>query len=856
MRTANSLGLLLASWWAVFPAAATAGLPESGPMPHLVDQYGDPLPDGAVARLGSVRLRHPGLADFTLLPDGKTAVTVGKDQMVRWWDLDTGRQTRAVPFRADSSREMVISPDGTRIAINEPYGKSRVVVRDTASGRIIQTATASYGLTESLSFSHDGSALAFGGKASLLTRLSVRTGRSNNIELGTPHEQHFGPFLPCLSASFSRDGRRIVAGGIHEGQHTIAVIDAADMSLVFSATAKVQAQALSPDGNRLVACLEWTEGTKAGCPLREYDLKTGKEVDRFLLDIVGRCTSLEFSPDVKSLICTDWVGVQVLDSATGRVRLRVPLSGRARMSENSRLLAVQDGPRLRLWDVASGREMHDRPGAIHTGALAVSADGNLVATEDESANAIDVWHTASGRRTRQLAGEKKDIFPTLCPLEDMAFSANADRLVVCDTRDAIRSWDLATGTAARPVTLPDSDHENYAERKIWFQIAPGGRRVAAVLKKMGRANRERTLSVWDTETGKVLLRRPVDPGLFGGCAWSPDGLALAVLGSDRVVLLDPQTGRELYSLPTSRLGSFSTDSRLLVCWNDRAKEDDAYQVRVSETATGRPVAIVSRMSGSTTSLGVASSARAVVTADEQYLRVYDLVTGKERGRRALPNLGRGYSTGSPVREIRLLPGDRCVLTTLADGTALVWDLTGFPPPFLSDKHGDPELQSWWDDLAGEDAARAYTAGWKLTETPAEDLVKFLRARVRPNKPVNPEEVRKLIADLDSPTFAAREVAARRLWQIGPVVLSELRKRPPGISAEAVERLTKLEERLLNPIPPAETLRVLRTIAVLERVETADSRNLLDELTGGPAGAPETKAARSALDRMKWKSVKP
>src|SRR5215218_8936318 len=75
-----------------------AGPPERGPMPHLVDLYGDRLPEGAVARLGSLRLRHPGLRDFTLLPDGKTAVTVGDDQTVRWWDLESGRQTGAQQF--------------------------------------------------------------------------------------------------------------------------------------------------------------------------------------------------------------------------------------------------------------------------------------------------------------------------------------------------------------------------------------------------------------------------------------------------------------------------------------------------------------------------------------------------------------------------------------------------------------------------------------------------------------------------------------------------------------------------------------------------------------------------------------
>jgi hypothetical protein len=63
----------------LLPLTAVAVEPERGPMPHLVDLYGDPLPEGAVARLGSVRLRHPGLKDFAFLADGRTVVTVGED---------------------------------------------------------------------------------------------------------------------------------------------------------------------------------------------------------------------------------------------------------------------------------------------------------------------------------------------------------------------------------------------------------------------------------------------------------------------------------------------------------------------------------------------------------------------------------------------------------------------------------------------------------------------------------------------------------------------------------------------------------------------------------------------------------
>ncbi|HKB03321.1 MAG TPA: hypothetical protein VKD90_13940 [Gemmataceae bacterium] len=113
-----------ASWFVVLAVltvvvpAADGGPPERGPMPHLVDLYGDPLPEGAVARLGSVRLRHPGLEDFVLLGDGKTAVTVGRDQLVRRWDLATARQTASARLPMDDSSPvyLALSAGGTTVA--------------------------------------------------------------------------------------------------------------------------------------------------------------------------------------------------------------------------------------------------------------------------------------------------------------------------------------------------------------------------------------------------------------------------------------------------------------------------------------------------------------------------------------------------------------------------------------------------------------------------------------------------------------------------------------------------------------------------------------------------------------------
>src|SRR5262249_50000816 len=56
------------------------------------DALGDPLPDGALLRLGSLRFKHPNSAhDLALSPDGKIVITAGNRQYIAW-DAATGKQ--------------------------------------------------------------------------------------------------------------------------------------------------------------------------------------------------------------------------------------------------------------------------------------------------------------------------------------------------------------------------------------------------------------------------------------------------------------------------------------------------------------------------------------------------------------------------------------------------------------------------------------------------------------------------------------------------------------------------------------------------------------------------------------------
>src|SRR5580704_332293 len=63
---------------------------KTNPESPKLDAYGDPLPPGAVARYGTIRLRHDAKAVAFL--DDKTIVSVGSS--IRFWDATTGRAVK------------------------------------------------------------------------------------------------------------------------------------------------------------------------------------------------------------------------------------------------------------------------------------------------------------------------------------------------------------------------------------------------------------------------------------------------------------------------------------------------------------------------------------------------------------------------------------------------------------------------------------------------------------------------------------------------------------------------------------------------------------------------------------------
>jgi hypothetical protein len=161
-----------------------------------------------------------------------------------------------------------------------------------------------------------------------------------------------------------------------------------------------------------------------------------------------------------------------------------------------------------------------------------------------------------------------------------------------------------------------------------------------------------------------------------------------------------------------------------------------------------------------------------------------------------------------------------------------------------------DLESLWNDLASDDAAKAYYAGGRLLSGPDMASV-FLAKHLRPIADEK-ERIRGLIAVLNDDDFSKREAASNDLRQFGLLAEPELRRtldnNPPAETRRAVKDLLDR----LGTMPTEAERRQIRALWVLEQIGSSESRKTLERLAGGAATARQTREAKSALLRLKAK----
>jgi WD40 repeat protein len=438
----------------------------------------DPLPAGAVARLGCNRLWHlwpasnPGLNDLTFSPDGRYLATLGhQDDHVGIWSVPDGMAIRDwEPQEADRGGSLLWTEQGLYISSGgglslwEPMTASLI---HRFAGELLR------GLAVSVDRRHVAAAAFIEGCVQLWdtsTRLPVaRLETDPDRKPGPPFR--LGNIL--LSVAFSRCGRWLAAGGYNHGQ-----------------TGRIEG---------FVHC---------------WDIAARRHLIRFETNggPVGR---LAFTP-TGHLLTADWAGTIALwEPLEGRWVRDWPRPGVGNIYHSlavnaSGQIALQREEGVYLWHPDPSRETVLCPARGFSN-LAYSDDGRFVAGGRRNGR-VDLYDATTGgdlsppdRHTTHVGSIELSADGTVC-LVCLGYISphHANEIVLRDTRTG--AWLGATPPADwRPLAL-----------------APVGTRVA------GRLGGSR-LAVWDWASGEVTVHPEVDPQVV---AWHPDGQRLVVAANN------------------------------------------------------------------------------------------------------------------------------------------------------------------------------------------------------------------------------------------------------------------------------------------------------------------------------------
>ncbi len=161
-----SLGQWLLVWLVVASSANAAE--------DQADRADDALPPGAVARLGSVRLRHGDIVQaLAFTPDGRGLLAGAQDGSLVLWDVATGRERLRLLEKGLAISAVAVSPDGKFLA--SCIGGSQVVLWDARGQRIDSWQLDSESSVQTLLFLLDGHTLLMLGDK--WTGRDIRTGR-------------------------------------------------------------------------------------------------------------------------------------------------------------------------------------------------------------------------------------------------------------------------------------------------------------------------------------------------------------------------------------------------------------------------------------------------------------------------------------------------------------------------------------------------------------------------------------------------------------------------------------------------------------------------------------------------------
>jgi WD40 repeat protein len=626
---------------------------QEGAKSAATDRNGDPLPAGALARLGSLRWRHAEPILFVAFAqEGKAVLTGGQDQVFRLWNRATGAEIRhftipsnpqgkpgkprpvAAPWTQHAPVIASVTQDGKTLAVSLP--SNEILLWDVEIGKEIRRITPPQSPAAGLQFSPDGKLLA--------TRCNNNSGVIFLLDPANGKEvRQVKPEIPA-------------DGGVRQFGLGMA------SSLAFS-----------PDSKLLAVGEAEFDQQKWHYYVRINDVDTGKEIIK-IDTTTTNATSVAFSADAKQIAIGNFNSIVLREPTTGKeIRTITQANGVTGVvfAPRGTTLAVRGRDhQIRLIDSETGKQLHlltesgaalgdNLPGTIirigipnvPRAELAFAPDGKSLAVA--SGNTLRIWDTLTGKEQPLSGGHRG-------PITNLGVSADGKTALTRGADGMIRRWDLTDGRQLGEFGEPSSTTAiAFSPDGKWAAFGTGG-----------------LIKLCDTETGKSIKELPGHAKLTATLAFSPDSKWLASFGmsdntlhfydlaradfakADGSVKVEPRA-ISLGDNPQPGGGFVILGSAIFGSGIHLAFSADSKSIAVQTSPTGQPGITVNIVNGPG-------------ALPEPKIRMWDVATGKELRQfpLALPS---GGGTIAASRDGRL------IATENSNQTATLWEVVSGQP---------------------------------------------------------------------------------------------------------------------------------------------------------------------------------
>ncbi|RFU78839.1 nacht and wd40 domain [Trichoderma arundinaceum] len=443
---------------------------------------------------------HVGL--IALSADGQRIASSSslRSKSVTLWDANTGACLQILPCDESYMRSIKFSNDGERLATADLNGI--INIWDVKTGARLQSSRGGY--TEAVAacaLSPDFQRAAFGFHSGNIKIRDINTGGLVEALNGCkPHSVE--------NLVFSADGRQLLSAGGPGDAHSIKVWDTTTWNwtkTLFGHSSLVMSVACSQDGQwvassssdgtvriwnttadatdstaeRAIGSVrfspdgKWAISRSEGWERHIWHVDTGARVQTLYTDPDDDCILIiAFSQDGEWIALPtgglDWIYIWRIDELVqmeGYNILRHDIRS-IEFSADSKRVASMSFEGIKVWDVSGGSCICTvKSRFIFSAKLAISADGQYIASNYRYSNFIEIWNVDTATHTQTIK--------SYAGFRSLAFSASGRWFAANTNGDhtKIHVWDISTGACIRTFQFDEQ------LRKLAFDQATDSRLI-------------------------------------------------------------------------------------------------------------------------------------------------------------------------------------------------------------------------------------------------------------------------------------------------------------------------------------------------------------------------------------------